>query len=1043
MTAVATHLKGCSACRTVVAETAKFDEEERQLARRPRYRWIAAAAAIGVAALTIPLLRDDRASSSPVASLIEAAPRAHRNVESRVAGFPWARLQAPVRGEAVPDPEDLELAGAAGSVLQETTGDATPTSQHAAGVAYLMIGRATEAVAALERAAKTANDARMWNDVAAAHYHLATTSERASHLPLALTAARRAIELDPRLAEAHFNRALILEALGLRDDARAAWQAYLALDPSSGWSNEAREHLRRLGANDAAFDFRGALEKASRDEHALAQLAKTHPEDARRWGEGPLLKQWADAELAHDADRASTQLALVRTLGNALTDALLRDSVAAIERAAPRTLLARAHLLYDEGRTAQRNRDARAAEPKLREAEALFRRGDSPMAHVAAFHAANAAFEVNGADTAELLALYTRIDRNRHRALAAQIQGQLALLANMQSDWVRAAREAGAGASIFRALGEQANAAHLDGIASCALELLGDRDAAWKQRVAALASVPSSRRGRRDALLHSAALTLAATGNAPAARAVLELVDDRAHDPVVAAESLAQRAELAARSGDANEAQRRLVEARAAAATLRDASVREATGARIDVAEAALYTRNASAQAITLATRALTTSRARGITNLAPDALLQRARAHAAAGNHDAASSDYALALETMEQTRGTIEDANLRLASYDTATQLIEDAVELHLGRGRVADALRVADRVRVVRDGPEWQRPMAAPPRGSVLVEYVVLPQSVVIFALGADGLRVERVHVDRAVLGARVATLAEAIRRRASLDVVRTEASELHRLLIAPLRLDGVEELVLIPDRELFALPFAALYDASRQQYLVERFAIRFAPSAREAGDGGDGSLAPATVVADPPSAKWRPLPRAREEADAIAAMHGADIVAGAAATRVAFIEAAQRSALVHYAGHADTDAGESYGALVLAADANDSGMLASGEIARLRLPLHPLVVLAACGTFRGDPMHAGGMASLARSFLSAGARAVVGTLWEIDDADAAPLFRQFHAHLRAGALPARALRSAQLAMLRSSDPRLRHPATWSVVSCLAINEERKTP
>lgn len=1035
MATVATHLKGCGECRTVVAETAKFEEEERQLApRQPRYRWLAAAAAIGVAALTMPLLRT---ATSPIAKLVEAAPRGHRTIEARCSGFPWARLQPPVRGEALPDPADLKLAGAAGEVLQETTGDAAAKSQHAAGVAYLMIGRATEAVAALERAAKTANDARMWNDVAAAHHHLATASGRASHLPLALAAVRRAIELEPKSAEAQFNRALILEAMGLRAEARQAWHAYLALDPSSDWSNEAREHLRRLG-EDAAFDFGGALQNASTDPQALAQLAKAHPEDARRWGEGPLLRQWADAELARDANRATTQLGIVRALADALTDSLLRDSVDAIERIASRATLARAHLLYDEGRTAHRNRDARGAEPKLREAEALFRRGGSPMAQVAAFHAANAAFETEGADAAELLALHARVDRRRHRALAAQIQGQLALIANMQSDWVQAAREAGAGASTFRSLGEHANAGNLDGVAACALELLGDRDAAWKQRVAALSSVPAAQRGRRDAMLHSAALTLAATGNAPAARAMLDLVDDRAPDPIVAAESLAQRAELAARAGDAKEAQRRLVEARAAAATLTDPSVREATDARIDVAEAALCTRSASGQAITLATRALTTSRARGITNLAPEALLQRARAHAAAGHDDAASADFALALQAIAQTRGTIEDAHLRLASFDTATQLIEDAIDHHLGRGRVAEGLRVADRVRVVR---EW-REIATPPRGSVVVEYVVLPQSLVIFELTADGLRAERVAVDRAVLGARVATLADAIRRRAAVEIINAEASELYRLLIAPLRLDGVEELVLVPDRELFALPFAALYDASRQQYLVERFALRFAPSAAEAGDGGGGSLAPAIVVADPPSAQWRPLARAREEADAIAAMHGAEVLAGSAATRAAFVAAAQRGALLHYAGHADTDAGASYGALVLAADANDGGTLASGDIARLRLPQRPLVVLAACGTFRGDPMHAGGMASLARSFLTAGARAVVGTLWEIDDADAAPLFRQFHAHLRAGALPARALRSAQLTMLRSSDPRLRHPATWSVAGCLAIHEERRT-
>jgi CHAT domain-containing protein len=112
-----------------------------------------------------------------------------------------------------------------------------------------------------------------------------------------------------------------------------------------------------------------------------------------------------------------------------------------------------------------------------------------------------------------------------------------------------------------------------------------------------------------------------------------------------------------------------------------------------------------------------------------------------------------------------------------------------------------------------------------------------------------------------------------------------------------------------------------------------------------------------------------------------------------------------------------------------------VLSSSEIARLALPSHPLVVLAACGTFRGKAAHVAGMSSLARSFLIAGARGVVGTLWEIDDDVSAPLFTQFHQHLRAGVSPAWSLRAAQLDALRSHDARTAHPATWAPVELLS--------
>jgi len=81
-----------------------------------------------------------------------------------------------------------------------------------------------------------------------------------------------------------------------------------------------------------------------------------------------------------------------------------------------------------------------------------------------------------------------------------------------------------------------------------------------------------------------------------------------------------------------------------------------------------------------------------------------------------------------------------------------------------------------------------------------------------------------------------------------------------------------------------------------------------------------------------------------------------------------------------------------------------------------------------------MHAAGMSSISRAFLDAGARGVIGTLWEIDDDVAAVLFRRIHERMRSGASAARALRDAQIDMLKSSDERLRQPATWSAVELL---------
>src|SRR5207253_4235356 len=152
----------------------------------------------------------------------------------------------------------------------------------------------------------------------------------------------------------------------------------------------------------------------------------------------------------------------------------------------------------------------------------------------------------------------------------------------------------------------------------------------------------------------------------------------------------------------------------------------------------------------------------------------------------------------------------------------------------------------------------------------------------------------------------------------------------------------------------LPFAALRDAARGQYLLERYTLRFAASAASAEETPETvALQPALVVADPPAPNLPRLPRSVEEGARIASLHAATLLTGDEATRERFVDAAQRAALIHYAGHAESDAAGAPGALLLA-----GGELSASDIARLALRARPLVVLAACGTFRGDAAHVSG-------------------------------------------------------------------------------------
>ena len=101
--------------------------------------------------------------------------------------------------------------------------------------------------------------------------------------------------------------------------------------------------------------------------------------------------------------------------------------------------------------------------------------------------------------------------------------------------------------------------------------------------------------------------------------------------------------------------------------------------------------------------------------------------------------------------------------------------------------------------------------------------------------------------------------------------------------------------------------------------------------------------------------------------------------------------------------------------------EDGILTAEEVQALDLRGTELVVLSACETGLGELEHGQGVMGLQRAFQAAGARAVVASLWKVDDAATTVLMEQFYTNLWDKKLPKlEALRQAQLAVL--NDPGL---------------------
>ncbi len=169
----------------------------------------------------------------------------------------------------------------------------------------------------------------------------------------------------------------------------------------------------------------------------------------------------------------------------------------------------------------------------------------------------------------------------------------------------------------------------------------------------------------------------------------------------------------------------------------------------------------------------------------------------------------------------------------------------------------------------------------------------------------------------------------------------------------------------------------------------------------------------------------LPHASEEADAIsaAAPRGTTVVAKG-------FEASRESAMnphvgdyqiVHFATHGfvDSEHPELSSIVLSMVDRNGmrkNGLMSLHDIYSLDWSAE-LTVLSACQTALGKDIKGEGLVGLTHSFMSAGSKSVVASLWKVDDRATAVLMADFYeSMLQQGMSPSMALRSAKLKMMR---------------------------
>jgi CHAT domain-containing protein len=271
----------------------------------------------------------------------------------------------------------------------------------------------------------------------------------------------------------------------------------------------------------------------------------------------------------------------------------------------------------------------------------------------------------------------------------------------------------------------------------------------------------------------------------------------------------------------------------------------------------------------------------------------------------------------------------------------------------------------------------------------------------------------------------------------------ARDLFERVVQPAISGQQASVVIVPDGPLNLIPFAALPDRNGQMFGSSTI-VSLAPSAtvfemlrteRRKVEPTKPFLgvaySPGGLQADPDSqhsasrsvdsglANLQPLQFAREEvqAGARAAGNGSVLLVDKAATESALkSETLGDFKVIHLAMHGfgDTIDPERAGLVLAPGDPNEDGLWQAREIRESRIAAD-LVTLSACETGVGKLQGEEGIMNLGRTFLVAGAKSVVASLWDADDRATATLMTHFYQQIAAGKTIAEALRDAQFGML----------------------------
>jgi CHAT domain-containing protein len=458
----------------------------------------------------------------------------------------------------------------------------------------------------------------------------------------------------------------------------------------------------------------------------------------------------------------------------------------------------------------------------------------------------------------------------------------------------------------------------------------------------------------------------------------------------------------------------------------------------------------------------------------------------------DSANRGYRAALDTFETARSELQHEDSRLPFLTNASRIYDDYIHFLIGRGKIDEALQVADfsRGRTLREGlgllqkgtsfkldPLNAKEIAGRAGGTLLFYWLgeeqsylwaITPQKIKLFPLPSAAEIKERVERYRKAI----------IEQRESLHIAADDGAALYRILVEPAKdllprslapkdeaqksLAKTGKVFIVPDGSLNSLNFETLIVSAPEpephsetqpepqaHYWIEDVTLSSASSLRmlqafhAAHSKGRGDL---LLFGDAiaPSEDFPPLPEAAIEMENIGKHFSSgqeQVFSREQANPAAYLASnPERFSYIHFVAHGTASSLRPLdSAIVLSradapkADSSKAGVEEdSFKLYARDIIHHPLraelVTVSTCRS-AGERAYSGeGLVGLSWAFVRAGAHNVIGALWDVSDASTPRLMDELYGELKKGETPDAALRHAKLTLLRSGAA-FRKPFYWA--------------